>query len=247
MNLAIDIGNSFIKIAFFRNNQLVALHEELSEIDAQRILNQHFVENIIFCTVRQNAETWKVKLASHACKVFQLTYQTPLPIHNHYQTPHTLGMDRIAALLGARYFDKQNACLVIDSGTCITYDLLTTENVFSGGAISLGLQMRFKALAHFTQKLPLIAWNFSSQNSIDLIGRNTHDAIKSGVVNGYLAEVKGILERYQKEYGFFSLFLCGGDAPLLMQQLDYQPKYLKKDLLLWGLHAILTYQLSLSQ
>jgi len=147
------------------------------------------------------------KEVSVVVSVILLDENTPLPIQNNYKTPKTLGKDRLAAVIGA-YFLKKEASkktnkqptLVIDAGTCITFDFIDTNSnqngVYQGGSISLGLQMRFKALNHFTAKLPLLA---SNENLPTPIGQSTQEAMQSGVQFGLLSEIKSSIDFYQNQ------------------------------------------------
>jgi len=171
------------------------------------------------------------KEVSVVVSVILLDDNTPLPIQNNYKTPKTLGKDRLAAVIGA-YFLKKEASkktnkqptLVIDAGTCITFDFIDTNSnqngVYQGGSISLGLQMRFKALNHFTAKLPLLA---SNENLPTPIGQSTQEAMQSGVQFGLLSEIKSSIDFYQNQINTnenntnkeLNIVVCGGDAQLL--------------------------------
>lgn len=158
---------------------------------------------------------------------------TPLPIQNNYTTPKTLGKDRLAAVIGAYFLEKKTIkqpTLVIDAGTCITFDFINTESkikgIYEGGSISLGLQMRFKALHHFTAKLPLLEPNETLPTPI---GKSTQEAMQSGVQFGLLSEIKGIIDFYQNQIAInnkntkenktttknLNIVVCGGDAQIL--------------------------------
>ncbi len=172
------------------------------------------------------------KVISVVISVILLDENTPLPIQNNYKTPKTLGKDRLAAVIGA-YFLKKEASqktnkqptLVIDAGTCITFDFIDTDSnqisgIYQGGSISLGLQMRFKALNHFTAKLPLLE---SNENVPTPIGQSTQEAMQSGVQFGLMSEIRGIIDFYQNQINTnenntnkeLNIVVCGGDAQIL--------------------------------
>lgn len=166
----------------------------------------------------------------------ELDHLTPLPIANLYETPETLGKDRIAVAVGANeLFPNQNV-LVIDAGTAITYDFVSAENQYLGGNISPGLQMRFKALNQFTDKLPLV----DSSAYFSEIGKNTKEAIRGGVQNGILFEIEKTIEIFAEKYESLQVILTGGDSAFLSQMLNADV-LVHLNLTLIGLNRILEF------
>jgi len=89
-------------------------------------------------------------------KILVLNHKTKMPFINKYMTPSTLGVDRLALMAGAvNQFPKENV-LVIDAGSCITYDFVNTRSEYFGGSISPGIEMRYKSVNSFTANLPLL-------------------------------------------------------------------------------------------
>jgi len=166
----------------------------------------------------------------------ELDHQTELPIKNLYETPETLGKDRLAAAVGANELFPDQNLLIIDAGTAITYDLVSEKNEFIGGNISPGLQMRFKALNHFTGKLPLVSYSDEFQN----IGRNTTDAIRAGVQNGILYEIAQTIELFNKNYQNLQIVMTGGDSIFFDKKLNYTI-FVHFNITLIGLNRILEY------
>ena len=164
----------------------------------------------------------------------ELDHQTELPIENLYQTPETLGKDRLAAAVGANELFPDQNLLIIDAGTAITYDLVSEKNQFVGGNISPGLQMRFKALNHFTGKLPLVSYSDEFQT----IGKNTTDAIRSGVQNGILYEIAQTIELFNKNYQNLQIVMTGGDSIFFDKKLNYSI-FVHFNITLIGLNRIL--------
>ena len=164
----------------------------------------------------------------------ELDHQTELPIENLYETPETLGKDRLAAAVGANELFPDQNLLIIDAGTAITYDLVSEKNEFIGGNISPGLQMRFKALNHFTGKLPLVSYSDEFQN----IGRNTIDAIRAGVQNGILYEIAQTIELFNKNYQNLQIVMTGGDSIFFDKKLNYSI-FVHFNITLIGLNRIL--------
>jgi len=166
----------------------------------------------------------------------ELDHETELPIKNLYETPETLGKDRIAAAVGANEFFPNQNLLIIDAGTAITYDLVSEKNEFIGGNISPGLQMRFKALNQFTGKLPLVSYFDEFQN----IGRNTTEAIRAGVQNGILYEIAQTIELFNKNYKNLQIVMTGGDSIFFDKKLNYTI-FVHFNITLIGLNRILEY------
>ena len=166
----------------------------------------------------------------------ELDHLTRLPIENIYETPETLGKDRLAAAVGANELFPDQNLLIIDAGTAITYDLVSEKNQFVGGNISPGLEMRFKALNHFTGKLPLI--NYS--NEFQPIGRNTTDAIRAGVQNGILFEMAQTIDLFNRNYQNLHIIMTGGDSNFFDKKLNYSI-FVHFNLTLIGLNKILEY------
>ncbi len=243
-SLVIDIGNSLTKIAVFNNQDIVFFTkvESLIDRDILAIADEHQTEKIIVSNVRNTVEHSLSALAKKK-EILFFNSQTKTPIKNHYKSPQSLGLDRLAAVVGAKTVHKNNAVLVIDAGTCITYDFVDEQSNYYGGSISPGINMRLKALNQQTGKLPLVAFDatFSEQ-----FGANTQQAILSGVINGVLAEVKGFIESYNLLYADLKIILCGGDAPffdtrlknsIFAKQVISQP-----NLVLIGLNTIVNYK-----
>jgi type III pantothenate kinase len=209
-HLVIDIGNSSQKLAVFEQRNLV--HTELTtSLDTQKLaqlLAQYPCSHSIISSVKQEVEALEQYLAKQTTYI-RFSASTPNPIRNQYQSPETLGLDRLAAMTAVHaLFPKQNT-LVVDAGTCITYDMLDAQANYFGGSISPGIQMRFRALHEFTGRLPLVSF---SPAPIDLVGIDTPTALQSGVVNGVIAEVNSIITLYQQKHPQLNVVFCGGDA-----------------------------------
>jgi|688.fasta_scaffold188198_2 type III pantothenate kinase len=231
MNLCIDEGNTALKFALFEQNKILHSGTELGNLDTDE------VEQIIISSVLSDsaAIAWcqQKGLSFHL-----LSSQSKLPFRLNYNTPETLGNDRLAAIAGAMlHFPGQNN-LVIVAGSCITYNFIESENVFHGGAISPGIKMRFKALNHFTARLPLISWEGIVPEQI--IGSDTNSSMTSGVVYGAISEIEGIIKRYEDRFANLNIILSGGDAPFLVSQLKNNI-FARPELLLEGLNHILNH------
>jgi type III pantothenate kinase len=235
MNLTVDQGNTFTKIAIFEGETLSQSINKVPNNEVVRQINSIMPSHCIISSVRK-LEGINVTELNKKIKCYILDHHTPLPIDNLYETASTLGMDRLAGVIGSRYFKPTGNNLVIDCGTCITYNLIDSENKYQGGSISLGLDMRFKALNNFTANLPLI----ENENDVELIGKSTKGAILSGVVNGIICEIEGIIARYQQRYAGLSVFLCGGGSKYFESKIR-GTIFVTPELVLYGLNKILQY------
>ena len=245
MNLVVDIGNTRTKLAFYEKNTLVekaimqtsALSWLSGRLDDGRI-----VEGAIFSATGRDTEGIEIFLERHL-PFIKLEHTTPLPIQNKYATPETLGKDRLAAVVAANFLFPKKNCLVIDSGTCITYNCLDKNGVFIGGNIAPGLTMRLKAMNYFTAKLPLIERN--TEGAMLEIGNTTETAMRAGAQIGLLAEVEGFVKRLETKMGKFKVIVTGGDGQYLYENLELKEKYFEPELVLQGLNQILNYHFQL--
>ncbi|WP_432411814.1 type III pantothenate kinase [Rasiella sp. SM2506] len=218
MNLIVDVGNTRIKLAIFEHSKLVHLvvttnDEVISNI---KTLFQEFpkLEKAIVSSVG-NFPGAALQLLQNKLEVLQLTKDTLVPFINTYGTPKTLGVDRIALVSAAAVQFPDSNVLVVDAGSCITYDFLTSENKYLGGSISPGIHMRYKALHTFTANLPLLSPTLPTNT----IGDTTENSIHSGICLGVVNEIDGFLDFYREKYPDFTIILTGGDAQLLRDSL----------------------------
>lgn len=238
MNLVIDIGNSKVKVAVFELDTIIttAVFDEINFLDElKRISNQYAIERSIVSSVKDINEEYLEELQKLPFLI-TLNSDTQLPFKNLYATPSTLGNDRIAlAAAAASIYPSQNS-LVIDAGTCITYDFINAKNEYLGGAISPGIDMRYKSLQKYTGKLPLLSKN----EEFNLIGTSTSTSIHSGVINGVICEIKGVIAQYEQDFGDLTIVLTGGDTKFLFKQLK-NSIFANQNFLLIGLNKILTF------
>lgn len=190
----------------------------------------------ILSSVIDLAETAERNLSMLSCPLMKLTYQTPLPIKNLYETPQTLGCDRLAAVVGAVTLQPGRDILIIDAGTCITYELVDANSFYYGGNISPGLGMRLKALNHYTGKLPLV----QPEGCMPMIGKDTETAIRAGVKKGIEYEIEGYIRNLRYKYPELLVFLTGGDDFSFDTNLK-NCIFADKFLVLKGLNRILDY------
>tara|TARA_R110000868_G_scaffold122768_6_gene325516 strand:+ start:124 stop:855 length:732 start_codon:yes stop_codon:yes gene_type:complete len=242
MNLIIDVGNSFVKLAIFKGSKII--HKEVveTELVLERI---NFIKekyNSIKSAIISSVGKLNEKDVKAIDKHFNLTVLNPktkLPFKNLYETPKTLGVDRIALVSASvNQFPEKNV-LIVDAGTCITYDFVTSKNEYLGGAISPGLRMRYKALNNLTANLPLLHTEIPD----NITGNSTKKSIHSGVVNGVLKEIDGVIDEYEQKYSDLTVILTGGDANFLSKQLK-SSIFANSNFLLKGLNYILQFNSS---
>ena len=239
MNAVIDLGNTFAKIGWFEGNELLEMQRKIPFGQINALLLAQLPQNALFSSTSHNTQPFADALVAAGCSAWQLNADLPVPIGKDYETPETLGPDRVAAAVGATVLFPNENCVVIDMGTCVTYDWVSADAVFHGGLISPGLRIRFEAMHTFTKKLPLV----EADGFPPLNGKNTRQAMQSGAVNGLLAEVEGIIARYRFERGDCRVLLCGGDATFFESQLK-KSIFAVPNLVLIGLNRILQYNVS---
>lgn len=250
LTLVIDWGNTSLKTGWFDGQTLLDTGrydspESLIADIATRPLADRSALRVLVSSTSRPADEMRTQLVGLSSDIYVLDAQTPVPIRKAYDTPHTLGADRVAAAVGATVLFPARDCLVLDMGTCLTADLVDQDAVFQGGLISPGLQMRFRAMHEQTARLPLVHWPSSDQdnqpmNWPGLTAKNTKQAMQSGVANGLAFEMNGILETYRQEWPGIAVVLCGGDAAAFESRLK-PPIFVAPDLVLIGLNRILRY------
>ena len=239
MNLIVDVGNTFVKFAVYSNVNLIhKISFELSEFKKEyESLKKDFpkIKCAIISSVGRLSKK-QIEIIDEDLKVLELSSKTKLPFKNLYKTPKTLGVDRIALVSASvNQFPDKNV-LIIDAGTCITYDFITDKNDYLGGAISPGIRLRYKTLNNLTANLPLL----ETDQPKTIIGDSTESSIHSGVVFGVIKEIDGIINQYRQEYPDLTVILTGGDAKFLSNQLK-NSIFANSNFLLEGLNFILDF------
>lgn len=238
MNLVIDIGNTQYKLSVFNKDKMV-IHNYLDVINSELIhalCQEYNINKCIYSDTRGiNYEELKKIIPEHI-PMLELTHKTKLPVKINYSTPETLGKDRIAAAVGASKIYPNSNTLIIDIGTALTIDFVSDNNTFEGGIISPGQELRFKALHHFTGKLPLE----QAKENTELNGKSTQTAIQSGVQNGILFEINEYISRYSKQYTDLKIIITGGDAYLFDKKIKYAI-FAEPFLVPIGLNTIINY------
>jgi len=239
MNLVVDIGNSRTKIALFNENELmfnVPLNE-LTIANVEMLLDEHpGLNKAILSATKPYLPELKKILTEKFDLFIELDHRTLIPVENLYETKETLGNDRLAAAVGANELFPEQNLLIIDAGTAITYDIVNSKNQYLGGNISPGLEMRFRALNYFTGKLPLV----EAADDFPLVGKNTTDAIRSGVENGIIYEIEHYIQTLNEVYEKLKIIITGGDAKFFDRKLK-NSIFVHFNLTLIGLNRILEF------
>ncbi|MDC1316584.1 type III pantothenate kinase [Flavobacteriaceae bacterium] len=235
MNLVVDIGNSSLKVAIFDKKLMISKFIYTNQ--SLNIFSDLFKNNVIDNCLISNVSTIDKNILDFLkinSNLFSINESINLPFINLYKTKNTLGHDRIALVSAAAIdFPDQNI-LIIDTGTCITYDFKNSENEYLGGGISPGIQMRFKSLNSQTSKLPLSTINLDYK----LIGDDTNSSINSGVVHGVISEINGIINQYQERFKNIKIILTGGDSNFLLKKIK-NTIFADQNFLLKGLNYLL--------
>jgi type III pantothenate kinase len=241
MNLVIDIGNTQTKVAWYEQGRLtesVRLDND-NLPDLYKITDKNPVKNIILSSVGIVEPSLVKALENKKTTFIILDHKTSLPIEIEYHTPETLGRDRIAAAAGARYVCPYCNVLVVDMGTAITYEFITSEGKYLGGNISPGMLTRYRALHEFTAKLPLV----SKDQNFPSFGTDTRTAIVAGVQQGIIYEINSYIDEYTQMHPACEFILTGGDADFFVSKLK-RSIFAIPDLVLKGLNYILDFNLT---
>jgi type III pantothenate kinase len=237
MNLVIDIGNSGTKLAVFEKNIMTASsrHNPLSAEILMQLIDDHKPEKAIISSVKEIPESVHGIIEKKVKYHHILSYRSALPFSIDYETPETLGPDRIAAVAGAFNAFGGSDAMVIDAGTAITYEVLLGKR-YRGGNISPGIETRFRALNMFTGKLPLLGRSETYSSP----GRNTREAIIAGVILGVTYEINEYIRTFEEKHKHLRFIITGGDGGFLKERLSEKVFYMP-DIVTEGLNFILEY------
>ena len=227
VNLLIDAGNTSIKTAISQGGSI--MEERRCDRGEMEGVVEGYLQKFSQIDVIGLDQGLYDYLEGRCRKLVKVKGDMELPIKNRYGTPGTLGADRICAAVGAHTLFPEKNCVIVDFGTAITFDFLTKEGEFLGGNISLGLNTRFKALNHFTGKLPLLG----KVDDVSPVGSSTRGAIESGVILGTIFEIQGYIDAYPG----YNFIFTGGDAIFFAEKLK-SPIFAVCNLVLIGLSQI---------
>ena len=238
MNLIIDIGNSRIKIALYEKDMLSEIFLETDKTVLKKIkklFKLHQISSSIISIVKDVSSEITDYLQENSNFIL-VNHKFSFPFKNLYKTPKTVGVDRLVLSSAAVMLFPKTNVLIIDAGTCITYDFVSKDSEYFGGAISPGLKIRYKSLNDYTSKLPLL----DLKQPKSFIGNTTEESIHSGVVNGTLQEIDGVINQYKNKFSHLTIVLTGGDAKFLSKQLK-SSIFANQNFLLEGLNKLLIF------
>jgi len=239
MDLVIDQGNTVCKLAIFGKGDELVDFQSCSELSVPfllQIFKKFDIQTGILSSVKDLKPEIVSCLQSQIPNFVFLDHHTPLPIKNAYKSPQTLGLDRLAAAVGAWSIQAGKPLLIVDMGTAITYDFVREDGTYLGGNIAPGMRMRFNALNKFTGKLPLV----EPEMVFTSMGTDTKTAILAGVMQGIVYEVDGYFEELRQKHANLFVFLTGGDLFYFDGKLK-NTIFASKNLVLIGLNRILHY------
>jgi type III pantothenate kinase len=235
VNLVLDVGNSLLKIALFEKSELIQKFKfsENYKRNIEDIISKYKVTHSIISNVGRIDDS-TINILKESTSLLLVSNQLKIPFKNLYKSKNTLGQDRLALVSAAAFNFPNENVLIVDVGSCITYDFKNNNNEYLGGGISPGISMRFKSLNTFTSNLPLIDFDSIHQ----LIGNNTKNSINSGVINGTISEINGIIQQYCEEFKNIRIILTGGDSNFLLKRIK-NSIFADQNFLLVGLNKLL--------
>ena len=236
MNLVIDIGNTRVKVYLFKNNEIIK-REVLNEtalIHYLKLIAIDDIRNIICSSVTKSYKDQLSKIFKNSNYFDFSDNNLKIPFTNNYETKKSLGQDRIGLISSAVLKFKDQNSLVIDMGTCITYDFIDSQNIYHGGAISPGIGMRYSSFSNYTSNLPLLKF----QDITKIIGANTEESLHIGINNGIVGEINQYINSLKKSYSEFNVIITGGDSIFLLNKIK-NAIFADQDFLASGLNYII--------
>lgn len=235
MNLVIDFGNTNIKCGVFDADRLIQLETFQLIKDVRAFISQGIYYQFAVCSVSHSYEDIKKDIPELSAGLF-FDYQTRSPLRVNYETPETLGMDRFAAAIGAQTLFPNHPLMVIDIGTCITYDFVSKSGVYEGGMISPGIELRYKSMHDYTKNLPLL----NDLDSNSFLGRSTRQSMTSGVINGIAAEMGGHISQLLLNNADLKVIMTGGGSKIFESKIK-SDIFVSLEIVLVGLNRVLEY------
>lgn len=237
--ICIDWGNSRVKAGIFNHTGFLESNYNFSHEEA--------VKSIAELIAEKNIDQGILSAVAHVPQIFVdffkeekgfilLEHDTPIPLINAYQTPETLGADRIAGAVAAFQYNPEVDNLVINVGTTLVFSIVTKNRTFRGGSIAPGIDMRLKSMNDYTSRLPLV----SREGMNTLIGYDTESSLRSGAINGMLHEIDGTIQSYAAQFPDINVTITGGDSPLFAMKLKSKI-FADPHLILKGLYLIYHY------
>ncbi len=245
VDIVIDAGNTKVKLGVWKNDALEGI-VSLSYDEVHTVLREFCQKNevryAIVCSVGPMVD-WERLIVCK--KMLKLSVKMPLGISNADTMPAEVGEDRIAVVAGTALSYPGEAALIIDAGTCVTYDFIDSEGVFTCGNISPGLQMRLNAMHHYTSALPQLTYATPvGDSSINRV--TTPTCMRGGAIDGLVGEIEYIVSLYREKHRDFKIILTGGDTEHLSERLK-SPIFARPNYLLESLYTILKYNIKICE
>ncbi|MEZ4910685.1 MAG: type III pantothenate kinase [Saprospiraceae bacterium] len=237
--LVIDVGNTSRKFAIFRERNLTVIHKAKNEVEENAVLQKLNLLKVKSCIVSASGQIsislyqW---LESKDFTILYFTSSTSIPLSIKYDTPETLGKDRIAGAIASLHYFPKGDTITIDMGTCITMNVIDDTPAFLGGNISPGLTMRLRAMHEFTAQLPMVEKKINET----LIGSNTQSALQNGAILGAFWEIESFIHKIQSKNKEVNVILTGGDADFFVSYTNIKI-FATPNLVLEGLNEILIF------
>lgn len=238
MDLTIDIGNTACKYFLFEDGQIVAHGSEMGHNLSGLLdwLDGTLPQRAIICSVVDLPQEARESINALPCPVLHFNHTTPVPIKNCYRTPTTLGLDRLAAAVGAWAQHQGKPLLIIDAGSCITFDFVSPQGEYLGGNIAPGLHARLQSIGDYFPRLPLV----DAEGDVPALGYDTTTAIRAGAIEGIRHEIEGYIHHFRQKYEDLLVFLTGGDH-FCFDETTKSIIFADQFLVARGLHCILGY------
>jgi type III pantothenate kinase len=235
--LVLDVGNTRIKLGLFRKGRLTdqwsIAQDDLTALTP--LLDGDPPDRIAFGSVGSPGPELMTRLEA-AAPVIPITGASPSPVRTCYADPGSLGVDRLANVVGAATLFPRRAVLAVDLGTCVTYDLVDELAVHRGGAISPGMHMRARAMHAYSARLPEV----DPPEDGTFPGTDTAGSLAAGIQHGLLMELRGFIAEFRQQHPGLAVVLTGGDA-LRFARVMKSGIFAHPSLTLLGLHALLHY------
>lgn len=219
--ILVEIGNTSVKavrvrggehISLFKTgtSEVALLRKELAALQSDEILVLSSVRKDLTAIFREFDEKFKV---------YSITYDQLGKIRLNYDTPATLGIDRVLACAGAVHHAKKDV-VVVDAGTACTVDLMESDYSFKGGVIMPGLPMLRHSMRSLTPELPEVGQSFSKQ----FPGRSTKESIAIGLNGGFVHSIAKFIDDYRSRNDEVEVFITGGDGEFVQKGLPCNTK-----------------------
>ena len=236
MNLILDFGNSLTKYFFVNDDKILERGSFPSSKFDQNILDiksKRDTEKLIYSSVINIKRKQLSDVFNNTMIISLKDKDLKLPFTNQYKD-ETLGEDRVALVSAGLNLYPDKDLLIIDIGTCITYDLVSSNKEYIGGSISPGFNLRYSSLHDYTSNLPKL--DFMPIESI--IGESTEEHIHAGVFNGVIGEINYNITRHKNDLPNIEIIICGGGANFLLNKIK-NVIFADQDFLAHGLNHIL--------